>query len=34
MNLSQGKILRYSRRLIMPEVGVEGQEKLPKPRSI
>src|SRR5881296_4053554 len=26
--LSQEEILRYSRHLIMPEVGVEGQEKL------
>ena len=28
MQLSQEQILRYSRHLIMPEVGVEGQEKL------
>ncbi len=28
MALSQDEILRYSRHLIMPEVGVEGQEKL------
>ncbi len=28
MALSQEEILRYSRHLIMPEVGVEGQEKL------
>src|SRR5687767_212923 len=28
MSLSQEEILRYSRHLIMPEVGVEGQEKL------
>ena len=28
MTLSQDEILRYSRHLIMPEVGVEGQEKL------
>lgn len=28
MSLSQDEILRYSRHLIMPEVGVEGQEKL------
>lgn len=28
MNLTQDEILRYSRHLIMPEVGVEGQEKL------
>lgn len=27
-SLSQEEILRYSRHLIMPEVGVEGQEKL------
>ena len=30
MALSQEEILRYSRHLIMPEVGVEGQEKLKK----
>src|SRR3989338_6117954 len=28
MSLSQDEILRYSRHLIMPEVGVEGQQKL------
>src|SRR5512144_315253 len=28
MALSQEEILRYSRHLIMPEVGVDGQEKL------
>src|SRR5574341_685266 len=28
MSLTQDEILRYSRHLIMPEVGVEGQEKL------
>lgn len=28
MALSQDEILRYSRHLIMPEVGVEGQERL------
>lgn len=28
MSLTQQEILRYSRHLIMPEVGVEGQEKL------
>jgi sulfur-carrier protein adenylyltransferase/sulfurtransferase len=28
MSLSNEEILRYSRHLIMPEVGVEGQEKL------
>jgi len=28
MSLNQEEILRYSRHLIMPEVGVEGQEKL------
>ena len=28
MKLTQEEILRYSRHLIMPEVGVEGQEKL------
>lgn len=28
MPLTQNQILRYSRHLIMPEVGVEGQEKL------
>jgi len=28
MSLSQEEILRYSRHLIMPEVGVDGQEKL------
>ncbi len=28
MALTQDEILRYSRHLIMPEVGVEGQEKL------
>ena len=28
MNLTQDEILRYSRHLLMPEVGVEGQEKL------
>src|SRR3989338_1122854 len=28
MALTQEEILRYSRHLIMPEVGVEGQEKL------
>jgi sulfur-carrier protein adenylyltransferase/sulfurtransferase len=28
MKLSQEQVLRYSRHLIMPEVGVEGQEKL------
>ncbi len=28
MSLSQEEVLRYSRHLIMPEVGVEGQEKL------
>ncbi len=28
MKLTQDEILRYSRHLIMPEVGVEGQEKL------
>ncbi len=28
MPLTQDEILRYSRHLIMPEVGVEGQEKL------
>src|SRR3989338_7242180 len=28
MSLNQDEILRYSRHLIMPEVGVEGQEKL------
>jgi adenylyltransferase/sulfurtransferase len=30
MALTQEEILRYSRHLIMPEVGVEGQEKLKK----
>lgn len=30
MALSQDEILRYSRHLIMPEVGMEGQEKLKK----
>ncbi len=30
MALSQEEVLRYSRHLIMPEVGVEGQEKLKK----
>ncbi len=30
MVLSQEEILRYSRHLMMPEVGVEGQEKLKK----
>src|ERR1035437_1560849 len=30
MPLNQEEILRYSRHLIMPEVGVEGQEKLKK----
>ena len=29
-NLTREQILRYSRHLIMPEVGVEGQEKLVK----
>jgi sulfur-carrier protein adenylyltransferase/sulfurtransferase len=28
MKLTQEQVLRYSRHLIMPEVGVEGQEKL------
>ena len=28
MSLSQEEVLRYSRHLIMPEVGVDGQEKL------
>ena len=28
VSLSNDEILRYSRHLIMPEVGVEGQEKL------
>ena len=28
MTLTQDEILRYSRHLIMPEVGVQGQEKL------
>src|SRR5882762_8027425 len=28
MALSQEEILRYSRHLIMPEVGVDGQEKI------
>src|SRR6185312_12186354 len=28
MALSQEEVLRYSRHLIMPEVGVDGQEKL------
>ncbi len=28
MSLTQDEIFRYSRHLIMPEVGVEGQEKL------
>lgn len=28
MSLTQDEILRYSRHLIMPEVGVDGQEKL------
>ena len=28
MSLSQEEVLRYSRHLIMPEVGMEGQEKL------
>lgn len=28
MSLNQDEILRYSRHLIMPEVGVDGQEKL------
>lgn len=32
MSLTQEEILRYSRHLIMPEVGVEGQEKLKKSR--
>jgi adenylyltransferase/sulfurtransferase len=32
MALSQEEVLRYSRHLIMPEVGVEGQEKLQKAR--
>ncbi|MBI3324768.1 MAG: ThiF family adenylyltransferase, partial [Candidatus Omnitrophica bacterium] len=27
-NLTRDQILRYSRHLIMPEIGVEGQEKL------
>jgi molybdopterin/thiamine biosynthesis adenylyltransferase/rhodanese-related sulfurtransferase len=30
MSLTQEEILRYSRHLIMPEVGMEGQEKLKK----
>jgi len=30
MPLSQDEVLRYSRHLILPEVGVEGQEKLKK----
>jgi adenylyltransferase/sulfurtransferase len=30
MALSQEEVLRYSRHLIMPEVGMEGQEKLKK----
>ena len=28
MSLSQDQIARYSRHLLLPEVGVEGQEKL------
>src|SRR5438105_1952905 len=32
MALSQEEILRYSRHLIMPEVGIEGQEKLKNAR--
>jgi adenylyltransferase/sulfurtransferase len=28
MNLTQDEILRYSRHLIMPEVGVEGQQRI------
>ena len=28
MSLSKEEILRYSRHLIVPEVGMEGQEKL------
>jgi len=28
MGLSQDQIARYSRHLLLPEVGVEGQEKL------
>jgi len=32
MTLSNEEILRYSRHLIMPEVGVEGQEKLKEAR--
>ena len=32
MALTQDEILRYSRHLIMPEVGVEGQEKLKSAR--
>ena len=28
MKLNQEEVLRYSRHLIMPEVGVKGQEKL------
>src|SRR5579859_3438303 len=28
VNLSQSEIARYSRHLIMPEVGMEGQKKL------
>ena len=30
MSLTQEEILRYSRHLIMPEVGMEGQEKIKK----
>jgi len=30
MTLSEGEVLRYSRHLIMPEVGMEGQERLKK----
>ena len=30
MSLSQEEILRYSRHLIMPEVGMDGQEKIKK----
>src|SRR5262249_24239876 len=31
-NLSKEEILRYSRQLIMPEVGMEGQLKLKNPK--
>src|SRR5271163_2463247 len=30
MALTQEEVLRYSRHLIMPEVGIDGQEKIKK----